>query len=101
MKQYTYDELKAEVDRRKKEKSNILGPCCHCNTDVFKDIVHITHSYFDKDQGAVKHKYCCQYCEPYEIEVLVFCAILACVQGTKSWDVFQKLKGINNGTQIL
>ena len=92
MKQYSYDELKAEVERNKKEKSNILGPCCNCGADVIKGEFHRTHFFYPPPPKEWEPQYACKNCEIYEDELRVFFSLLNCVQGTKSWDVFDQLK---------
>ena len=88
MKQYSYAELKAEAERRKKEKSNVLGPCCHCGIEIKKTDLRAT--YFEYNA------HCCKRCDFYTDELLIFCCLLACVKGTKSWGVFERLKEMNN-----
>lgn len=86
MKQYSYAELKAEVESLKKEKSDILGLCCNCGIEIKKSDLH--HTHFAPNNTA----HCCVQCDPYTDELLIFLCLLACMQGTKSWDIFRKLK---------
>jgi len=82
--QYTYAELLAEVEKRRKERSDILGLCCNCGIEVKKSEPHQYHYETDSP--------CCKSCDLYTDEIMIFCSLLACFKGTKSWSIFQKLR---------
>lgn len=95
MKTPTYDELKAEVEQRKRDKLDILGPCCSCGVNVLSQELHETNFDWQED-GTYDLQYCCQQCSLYTEELMIFFALLACVQGKKSWEIFRFLAGKDN-----
>lgn len=81
MKQFSYEELLAESEKRKKEKLNILGKCCNCSKIIRRNQVHTTTFNAGFDEA-----YCCENCENFELEVRVFCYLLSCVLNKRTWE---------------
>lgn len=94
MKQFSYEELLAESQKQKKEKSNIRGTCCNCEKIIYKKDNHST--IFEQGYDYLE-KYCCENCQNYEIELMVFCFLLSCYFGTRSWKKLNNnMRGLND-----
>jgi hypothetical protein len=76
MNQYIYNEPKSEIG-----KSDILGQCCNCNTNILKKVLH--HTYIDYHTIGYDCLYCCPQCDVYYDALLVFCALLSFLLGTR------------------
>lgn len=84
MKQYSYDELKKEVEFRKKEKSDWLGKCCNCCTDILKKDIR-------QQFKAATEQYCCFKCSTYIDEVIILCYLINCARGLRDWKTLNSL----------
>lgn len=67
-----------------------IGTCCNCSDPIFNDICHI--EYFLLPTKT----YACSKCDTYYDAVMVFLALLMCLNGKKSWNCFRILKENND-----